>query len=294
MNLKIKEFKGNERTNRAILTLSVGLIADFVLFILKMYIGLATNSIAILGDALNNLSDTVACLIAIMSFVIVKKSKGDKLPYGYGRLEYIADFLMSVIVVIVGFVFVYLSIERLVLPYLMTFTWLYFGIIAATVAVKIGMGFFFKYMNKGVNSGVLKASVIDSFTDAGITVMSLIGFSLGKYAKLRLDAIFGLVISGVMIFNGVKLLVQSVRTLLGEKLEEKTQKEIEEICSSYDCVEEIRKINVHRYGAGYVELVVEAVFTKNTAYDIIENTVGEISERLKKTYGFEPKICITR
>ncbi len=293
--MKLKPLDGvSQRANYVIVTLIIAAVTDLALFMIKLYIGLSSNSLAILSDAINNLSDTFACAIAIVSFAIIKKNNDGKLAYGYGRMEYVADFLMSVIICIVGFVFVYLAVERLILPYLMVFTWLYFGIVAATAAVKIGLGFFFRFRNKRVGSGVLKASELDSFTDAGITVMSLIGFSLNRYAKLRIDAVFGLVISAIMIFNGVKLLIKSIKTLLGEKLDGDTCEEIKKICLECGSIEDVKGINVHRYGAAYTELVINAVFTSGLNYDIIKNDVENLSAVLKEKYGFEPKICISR
>lgn len=284
----------NKRANYAIVTLAVALATDLALFFIKLYIGLSSNSLAILSDAINNLSDTFACAIAIVSFAIIKKNNDGRLAYGYGRMEYVADFMMSVIICIVGFAFVYLAVERLILPSIMIFSWLYFGIVSATALVKVGLGFFFRYRNKRVDSGVLRASELDSFADAGITVMSLIGFALNRYAKLRIDAVFGLIISGIMIFNGIKLLIHSVKTLLGEKLDKEVCEEIRELCKAYESVEQIREINVHRYGAGYTELVVNAVFTSGINYDIIVKDVEDLTAVLKEKYGFEPKICISR
>lgn len=277
----------------AIITMSVGAAVNFGLFFIKMYIGLASKCLAVMGDAVNNLGDTFTCLIAVLSFCLVIKGRSEKLPYGYGRMEYIADFLMSIVVCLAGGVLVYLAIERLVYPFLMTFSWLYFGIIAGTVAVKVGMGFFFKFMDRKVDSLVLKAASIDSFIDAGITGMTLIGFALFKYAKLRIDGFFGLAIAGVMIFNGVKLLIQSTRSLLGERISDKESEEIKGLIRAFDAVEEVTSLNLHKYGADNNELVAEVVFTKESDYDIINSIVADIKRQIKEAYGYEAKICIS-
>lgn len=284
----------SQRARSAMVTMGVGLGVNIALFIVKLYVGLASNSLAVMGDALNNLGDTIACSIAVISFALVAKSRDDKLEFGYGRMEYLASFLMAMIVCAVGAGFIYSAVERLILPYLMTFTWLYFGIIAATAAVKAGLGIFYRMRNKSVDSGVLRAAALDSFTDVGITVMSLIGFSLNRYAKLRLDAVFGLVISGIMLFNGIKLLVSSIKTLLGDKIDASEREKIGALCMSYDCVSEIKSVHLHKYGAGYAELIIEAVFTSGENYDIISTAVEELTALLKKEFGYEPKICISR
>lgn len=289
MNAEIKD--NNKRANGAILTMSVGLAVNIVLFGVKLFVGLACNSISILSDAINNLGDTLACIISVLSFVMLKKRSRD-LSFGYGRMEYVADFLMAIIVCCVGGGFLYTAVERMILVSLLTFTWRYFIIIAITALIKIGLGVFYLYRNKNTDSGVLKASAIDSFTDAGITAMTLIGYGLNRYAKLRIDAVFGIAISAFMLVNGIKLLVSSVKILLGEKIKEDEKKRITEICKKQTCVEEIKGINLHKYGAEYEELVIDAVFTKGKNYDIITNAVDEISAEIKEEFGYEPKICI--
>lgn len=284
---------GKKRADGAIITMSVGLCCNVVLFSVKLFIGLASNSISILSDAMNNFGDVFACAIGIISFVMLKK-RSDALSFGYGRMEYVADFLMAIIVCCVGGGFLYTAIERLVLTYLLTFTWRYFIIIAVTAVIKVGMGFFYLVRNKHTASGVLRASATDSFIDAGVTAMTLLGYLLNRYAKLRIDAIFGIVISVFMLLNGIKLLVSSVKVLLGERIDDQERIRIIEICEKQPCVERVESINLHRYGVEYAELVVEAVFTKATSYDIIENAVCKISQEIKKEFGYEPKICLSR
>ncbi len=281
----------NERANGAILTMSIGLAVNVVLFGIKLFVGLACNSISILSDAINNLGDTLACAISVFSFVMLKK-RSKNLSFGYGRMEYVADFLMAIIVCCVGGGFLYTAVERMILVSLLTFTWRYFIIIAITALIKIGLGIFYLYRNKKTNSGVLKASAIDSFTDAGITAMTLIGYGLNRYAKLRIDAIFGIAISAFMLVNGIKLLVSSVKILLGEKMKEDEKKRITEICKKQPCLKEVKGMNLHKYGAEYEELVIDAVFTKGENYDIIINAVDEMSTTIKEEFGYEPKICI--
>lgn len=280
------------RSKSALATMITGLVVNIVLFIVKLYIGLATNSIVIMSDAMNNLGDTFSCAVAVLSFALVLKGRGDRLAHGFGRMEYLADVLMSVIICIVGAGFIYSAIERLVFAYLMVFTWLYFGIIAATALVKVGLGLFYRYRNRKVDSGVLRAASIDSFTDAGITVMALIGYSLNQYAKLRIDAIFGLIVSGIMIYTGIRLLVSSVRTVLGEKPKKSFDDEVRNVVLSCENVRAVSDVELHDYGAGYRELIVGVVFTKGSDYDTIINTADKLTALLKEKFGYEPKICL--
>lgn len=287
-------YSGKERINKAVAAIIVGVGVNFALFIVKLYIGLSSNSLAILTDAVNNLSDSLSFLIAAVGFSFLRKKAKGEMVYGYGRAEYLADFVIAAAVCIVGASFLYLAVERFVLPYLLVFTWSYFAIIAATVVVKILLGLFFRFFNKRVDSGVLKGASLDSFTDAGVTTMSLIGFSLNRYANLRLDAVFGLIIGVIMLVNGIKLLISAAKKILGEKISSDKEREIKEICLSYDEVEEVKSLSLHDYGAENKQLVLELIFTKEETFDIIDKVVGELTEKISEKFRYDTKICLSR
>lgn len=294
---KIKELElycGKERVNKALAAISVGVAVNFILFIVKIYIGLSSNSLAVMTDAVNNLSDSLSFVIAAVGFSFLRKKAAGEMVYGYGRIEYLADFVIATVVCIVGASFLYLAVERFVLPYLLVFTWNYFAIIASTVVVKILLGLFFRFFNKRVDSGVLKGASLDSFIDAGVTTMSLIGFSLNRYANLRLDAVFGLIIGVIMLINGIKLLISAAKKILGEKISSEREREIKEICLAYAGVAEVKSISLHDYGAENKQLVLELIFTKEETFDIIDKVVGELTEIISEKFRYDTKICLSR
>lgn len=285
-------FIGRERNNKAVLTVIAGGAVNLVLFFVKLYIGLASNSLAILTDAVNNLSDAFGFTIAALGFSAINKKGNATIAYGYGRVEYLAEFLIAAVVCAVGASFLYKAVERFVLPYLMTFTWSYFAVIAATAAVKIMLGVFFKAADKRIDSGVLRGASLDSFLDAGITAMTLIGFALNRYSKLRLDAVFGLIIGIIMTLGGVKLLITAAGKLLGKKISPDREREIRDICLKYDEVEEVVGISVHDYGMGNRHIIIEAVFTNDAQFAKIKNITAEISREISERYGYFTKVCV--
>jgi cation diffusion facilitator family transporter len=284
----------SQRCNQGIKVMIVGLLINLGLSLLKLYIGVSSYSIAILSDAINNFSDAIACTIAIFTFYFMKKNSDESLPYGYGRLEYIASMIMSLIILIVGLYFAYYSLERMFYPFFLTFTWLSFWLVASTVVVKLLMGVFYSKCNKTLESDVIKTSSLDSFMDAGITTMALIGYAFTTMNALRLDAIFGLIISAIIIFNGIKLFVNNIKTLLGKSLEKEKIEELNLLCSEYKCIEKVVRINIHNYGANYVELVLEVVLTQNLNYDIIKAQLDELVDKINEKYKVTTKICIAR
>lgn len=284
---------GAKRADYAILTIGIGLGLNAFLFILKLFVGLSVNSVSILTDSLNSLGDAAGCGIGWFSFAMLKKKASSNLKYGYGRMEYITNFLLSVIILLIGLLFLYMAAERLMMPYPVAFAWTYFGIMLFTVFVKIGMGFFYRFADKKVKSGVLEAMAFDSFLDAGITAMITVGLALGKFSWLRADAVLGITVSLILLIGGIKLLVGSVKTILGKKPDKKTAKRIGEICRSFEGTEMV-DLTVHDYGVDNKEIVMEVLFTNEKNFDIIKEVSFKLEEAVLAEFGGEVKICLAR
>ncbi|MDR3216338.1 MAG: cation diffusion facilitator family transporter [Clostridiaceae bacterium] len=280
------------RNKQTIIAAAIGIAVNILLFALKVYIGLSANSISILYDGINNLLDCFSFGIVILSFVLMNRKPTEKLPFGFGRMEYIAGFFMSVIILVTGGIFAFSALERIAFPFLLTFTWLNFGLIASSVVVKLALAVYFRHVNTRVNSGVIKGAQIDSITDAGLTLMTLIGFSLTRYAGLRLDGIIGLVISAAVITEGLKLLVGNAASILGKRIDKATEEGILAIVARYGVIKEARSVKLHDYGAGREEIVLELLFTSGNDFDIINKVIDGIVREAEAKYGKPLKICV--
>lgn len=234
--------------------LFLAVIVNFLLFVVKYYVGLRTNSLCIYTDSINNLLDSLSILLAFSGMFFVKKVATKKHPFGFGRIEYILEFVMSVIISITGISFAYNSLVRLIMPTPVWFYERYVYIIGASCIVKLCLGFFFLYRYKKTSSDILKTVMLDSFLDTGVTAVALVSFTLANKIGLAIDGFIGLLISIMITISGVKLICTSVSKLIGRE-DEESQVIIKETLGNLDERVEQKNIYVHDYGTNAKSVV---------------------------------------
>lgn len=188
----------------------LGVVLNLGLFFTKLYVGISTNSLSIYCDAINNLGDTFACIIATMGFVLTVKMSEIKSD----RLQSLCTFVINIFIAVTGGYFVYNGLERLMYPLKIAYSTEYAIIIIATIAVKIAMGFMFSAFNKKAQSPVLKALVLDSFLDCAITLFVLIGLFLIGKLNLAVDGIFAIITGSIICISAVKGLLEQAKYLI--------------------------------------------------------------------------------
>ncbi len=222
-------------------------IVNFVLFVVKLYIGLRTNSLCIYTDSINNLLDMLSVLLAFVGMLFLKKVATKKHPFGFGRIEYVLEFVMSVIISITGISFAYNSIVRLMMPTPVWFFERYAYLVGASCLVKLCLGFFFLYRYKKMRSDILKTIMLDSFMDTGVTTVALLSFTLSNKIGFAVDGFLGLFISIFITISGVKLISTSLSKLIGSE-DEKVEADIQDALNSLNQTVEQKAIYVHDYG----------------------------------------------
>jgi cation diffusion facilitator family transporter len=239
---------------------------------------------------MNNFTDIASCAVVIIAFGLALNGAEKAHPYGYGRIEYIAGFVTSIIVTLVGMSFAYSALSRMAMPTPVWFKWTYFWIVALTIAVKILMGLMYSKVNKKLNSPAIKALIIDSFLDTGVTTMALISFLLMQYSGARLDAIFGLIISAFIIAGGIKLIRSTGGELIGSGADEETEKAIKAIAERHSGIK-AGKLILHNYGfsgsLGTLEIThEEGILSAMKAGEVI---INEINNKLNIGIQIIPK-----
>ena len=189
---------------------------NLILFGVKLYSGLATASLCIYTDAINNLFDALSCLLAVGGIRLAVSAKSRAYPDGLGRAEDLAGFLMAVSVAITGAYFAYRAMDRFLYPRPVNYQLFHAVLLGATVPVKLAVGLAFRRLSRRRDSLILKTISTDSFSDCGVTVMTLLSFVLSEYSGLRADAVFGLAVSVLIIVNAVRLVKTSAERLLGK------------------------------------------------------------------------------
>lgn len=221
---------------------SAAFSVNIVLFFVKLYIGLRTNSISIYSDAVNNMFDSLSGLITLISLSLIMRNADLSTEGTMRKSEQLFSFLMALAVCFTGFYFAYSSLERLMYPTPVWYTGFYLSVLIATALVKIGMFFFYRFFSKKTSSPVVKVMSYDSLLDFFITSVTVLTLYISGSGNFAFDAVFGIVISAVIIVSAVKLIISNAKGLVNfVSLSEREA--VEEILSSHGV--KINKISYH-------------------------------------------------
>ena len=201
--------------NKAVIpACAVAFSANFILFCIKLYVGLASNSISIYSDGINNLFDSLSGLLSVVCLWFVLKDAGGFVKTSLNKTEQLLSFVLSVLVSGAGFVFAYSSLERLMYPTPIWFQIKFLTVLAATAVVKLLLFFYFRYQWKKTGSAVVKVLTYDSLLDMFVTLITIMGFAISNYGTYAVDALCGIVISVMIVISAVKMVVSSCRKLI--------------------------------------------------------------------------------
>ena len=253
----------------------VGIISNLLLFLIKFITGLVFNSISIIADAVNNLSDFASSLITVVGFKLSGKPADEEHPYGHARIEYISGLIISFLVLILGLQLAKSSIEKIIYPETADFGIVVIGILVISILLKFWQGTFYKKIGKAIHSTTLKATAADSMNDVFSTSAVLAGMILTKLTGFNLDGYMGLLVAILILVSGFRLVIDTSNPLLGVAPTKEMVNEIYEKILKYDGVIGIHDLNVHNYGEGrcFASLHCEMPASQDImiSHDIIDN-----------------------
>lgn len=256
-----------DKNKNKTLICSVAGAVNLLLFFIKFYVALSSNSISIYVDSLNSLADTFICLMAVVGFKISAKEKNENYPFGYGKAEELINFILSLVILFTGGAFAYSSLERLMYPVPVWFTLKNAVIVAASAAVKLFMAIAYKKFNQKVHSSVIKNLSIDSVLDFFVSACVVASFTLTTVFGYAVDSLTGMAASLIIIVSGIKALVSVCGKIIG-KNDKETVKQAYDLLIS-DCrVTEVTQVKAHIYGEN-------AVINAEIRADV--NTADEVS-----------------
>ncbi len=227
-----------------------GIAVNILLCAVKFAIGAITGSIAITGDAFNNLSDAASSVVSLFGFKLASKPADEEHPYGHGRLEYLCGMAVGVLILFMGFELVKSSISKIISPEKTAFSWVAVIVLAVSILGKIWLAVFNKKIGKTINSEAISAVATDSISDIVATTASIIALVLSNYFTLPFDGIFGVIVSGFVLFAGFGVFKSTVSPLLGQPPTEETVRAIEDKILSYDGILGVHDLIIHDYGPG--------------------------------------------
>lgn len=273
------------RERYGVLSGAVGIACNVLLFALKLVIGLLTGSISIAADAFNNLSDGLSCLISIVGFKVAGKEPDAKHPFGYGRTEYIAGLVVSFIIVLVGFEFLKTSVERILHPAPVAFSWVLMAILAVSMLVKLWMGAFNVQIGWRIDSPVLMAAGQDSRNDVITTGVVMIGMIAGRFTPLPVDGYIGVLVALFIVWAGIGIARDTVAPLLGEAADPEIAEHIGQIVMDSPYIVGVHDLIVHNYGAGRSLASLHAEVPSDSDFVAVHEVIDEAEKRVWQQTG---------
>ena len=242
------DMKETTREKTIIRTSVIGIAANVFLAGFKAVVGLMTNSIAIVLDAVNNISDAGSSLITIIGTKLAGKAPDKKHPFGYGRIEYLSAMIISVIVLYAGITSFVESVKQIIHPETPSYNAVSLIIVAVAVVVKILLGRYVKGVGKRVNSDSLINSGEDALLDSIISASTLVAAGIFLIFHISLEAWLGAVISVVIIKSGVEMLRDTISQILGERNDAELARSIHRTVTSFPDVQGAYDLVLNNYG----------------------------------------------
>lgn len=282
----------NER-NRAIMRASyLGVAANVVLVVVKAAVGLAAGSIAIVLDAVNNLTDAASSIITILGMRLASRPADSEHPFGHGRIEYLAALVVAGIVVGAGASALMESIRKLRTPEPTSYSVVMLVAIGVTVLVKVFICVYYRRVGERTKSDALIASGVDAGFDVLVTLGTMVSAAVDMTMGVSLDGVLGIVISAVILKAGVDLFKTPVNSLLGTSVSASLATQVRDHIASFPGVSGVYDLTFHSYGPYQVFGSVNVgVADTMTAHEI-----GDLTHKLQKfvrtTYGIKLTVGI--
>lgn len=260
----------------------VGISLNIVLFIFKLIIGTSSNSISIISDAFNNLSDCSNSIITFVGYKLASKPADEKHPFGHGRFEYILSLVLSIIIILVGYELLKNSIIGIFNPEKVIFSYASLIILIVSVLIKIWLSKFNINLGKLINSDALNAIGKDAFNDVIATSATIISLIFSQFINLPIDGFMGVIVSLFILKSGYEIIKDSSSVLLGTKMDDDVLNKIKKIIENTENIIGYHDLMIHNYGEGrqfgFCDVEFDSKFNFIEAHNIIDKMENEIEK----------------
>ncbi len=253
----------------------IGILLNLILSTSKIVVGTIASSISMVADGVNNLADIASNLASMIGFHLAKKPADAEHPYGHARFEYISGLVISVLIFFAAGSLFWESLLGIFHGGTLVYSAVAIGVLAFSIAIKIGMGFLNLSLSKKINSKTLRAVAIDSFSDSVATFGVVIAMLLKLWLDIDIDGVIGVVVSVLIFLSGVNIQKEVLSSLLGEKITAEQAVEIGEVICGYNGVLGLHDLMMHSYGEGNVyascHVEMDAKIPPLESHDIIDD-----------------------
>lgn len=277
------------RNKKIIKTSIIGIIANFILAIFKVVVGFLSGSIAIILDAVNNLSDTLSSIVTIAGVKFANRAPDKNHPLGHGRFEYLGTAMIATVISYIGFTAIFESIGKIINPNEVNYTFITFLVVSVSVIIKILIGRYYKKIAKQVDSDSLKNSGFDAMMDALISAATIIAGFIYVIWGISIEAYLATFISVFIIYSGFRMLRESFSVILGERVDSDLSRRIKQAICEIDGVYGAYDLLIHDYGTGrsYASVNIDVLDTLS----VVE--VDDISREVRHLVGQRFRIYVS-
>lgn len=252
----------------------VGLLTNFALFAAKFLIGLLSQSVSIMADAINNLSDAASSVMTLVGFRIAGKPADREHPYGHERFEYISGMMISLLITFVGLQFFKTSIERILEPQAIKMSPVMFVILVISVGIKLWQSIFYRKVSEKIGSEALVASAKDSLNDVYTTGAVLISAGVQAVTGWKIDGYVGLLVALYILYSGIQMIMDFVNELIGQRPNQAELDQMRQHLSEVTDIVGYHDLLVHNYGPNKrfasVHIEIDDRWSLEQAHEVID------------------------
>ena len=228
----------------------VGIVANAILCVGKLFIGTISGSVSITADAMNNLSDAASSIVTLIGFKLAERPADEEHPYGHARYEYLSGLAVAAMVLLIGFELAKTSLDKILHPTSVAFSIPLVIVLVGSVAVKLWLSLFNTRLGKHIDSGALLATAADSRNDVISTLAVLAAALVEKWSGYRVDGYMGMAVAIFIFYSAIQLAKETISPLLGESASPELAKLIAEMLEKEPRVLGFHDLMVHDYGPG--------------------------------------------
>ena len=263
---------------------AVGIVTNFLLFLMKIIVGTVFHSVSVTADAVNNLTDSGSSVVTLIGFKMASKPADEKHPFGHARIEYLSGVIVSFIVIFLGLQLGMSSIEKILTPEENALTPVALVVLVISILAKLWQCLFYRKVGRMIKSESVEATSKDSRNDVIATSVVLLGAVITMLTGVNLDGYMGAAVALFIVFSGVQLTISTADPLLGQAPEGELVQTITEKMLSYPGIIGMHDLAVHNYGVGRcfasAHCEVDAKNDILVSHDIIDNIERDFSRDL--------------
>lgn len=279
-----------KRIKNAIITLAVGLALNILLGAAKLAVGIVSRSAAVSSDALNNISDAAVSIVAIVATWLSSRGADHEHPFGHGRYEYLAAFVLGAVIVAVGAEAFIGGVERIIEPTDVEYGAAVWATLGSAVAVKSGMAVFYGARYKKNGSQTVKAAAFDSLSDAAVTTVVLVCAVVQKFTGAYVDGYATVAVAVCILIAAFRMIRSTVDRLLGARPDAELTARVNDIVLASPQVVSVHDLIINDYGATYKIAEIDAVFPSEMSFTDVHAACDGIERRVKEETGV--RLCV--